>query len=277
MLVLQGGSNNLQPQKAQTWSVGVDVDPVPGARLSVTYWNIKITDVLGVPSFTNPARYFEQFTTSYTIKPDATALANALASASNFSGTPCGPQPECLYIIERNIIQNLGKYNQDGIDATVAISRDVGFGSIDFTSALTYILNRKQSTSAVAPLFDQIVGGVSRFKMRSTLGAQIDRLRAQVTWNHSSGYDFTPADPALAPFYPELGHIDAFNTVDLFFKYDFAGEGAMKDLALTLGVNNLLDADPPVRYASGNTPSQYGYANGSTIGRLVQVGFSKKF
>lgn len=51
----------------------------------------------------------------------------------------------------------------------------------------------------------------------------------------------------------------------------------MKDLSLTLGVNNVFDQDPPVRYVGGATPSQFGYINGSTIGRLVQFGFNKKF
>jgi iron complex outermembrane receptor protein len=77
-------------------------------------------------------------------------------------------------------------------------------------------------------------------------------------------------------FYPTQSHYDAFNTVDLFFKYDFDGEGATKDLALTLGVNNLFDADPPVRFVGGTLPF-VGYNNGSTIGRFIQVGFSKKF
>lgn len=273
VLALTGGSDTLQPQTAQTWSAGFDLDPVPGARLSLTYWNIKIKDVLGVPAFSNSQRYFEQFTGAYTVFPDQAAINQALAEAgTNIGNSPCNPQPQCVYILERNLTQNLGKYNQDGFDASASYRTDTGFGSADLSMALTYVLNREQSTDRLAPLFDQLAQGVSKMKIRTTLGANIDKLRAQVTWSHSSGYDLTPVDPALLPFYPEQSHVDAFDTVDLFFKYDFAGEGAMKDLALTLGINNLLDADPPVRFSNGQ-----GFTNGNTVGRLVQLGFSKRF
>jgi iron complex outermembrane receptor protein len=72
--------------------------------------------------------------------------------------------------------------------------------------------------------------------------------------------------------------VDAFNVVDLFFKYDFAGEGAMRDLSLTLNVNNLFDQDPPeYLLANSLSPQLNGFTNGSTLGRLIQVGFTKQF
>lgn len=284
VLLVRGGSDSLQPQKAQTWSVGADLEPFEGARLSLTYWNIKFNNVIGAPGFSNSANFFSQFGGSYVIIPSVStaeglaAINTALTAAgTNVSGAPCTPLPQCIYAVEFANTQNLGKFHQDGLDFAVNYLKNMGFGSIDFSSAGTYILNRKQSVSATTALLDQIPNGLSRLRIRTALGAQIHQLRAQVVWNYTAGYDFAPANPALAPFYPEQSHIGAFNTIDLFFKYDFAGEGAMKDLALTLGVNNVFDAAPPVRYALGTTPSQYGYVNGSTIGRLMQIGFSKKF
>ncbi len=69
----------------------------------------------------------------------------------------------------------------------------------------------------------------------------------------------------MAGFYPIQGGYDAFNTVDLIFKYDFPEEGATKDLALTLSVNNLFDAAPSVRYVGGTLPL-VDYNSGSTVG-----------
>jgi iron complex outermembrane receptor protein len=171
----------------------------------------------------------------------------------------------------------LGKFRQAGLDFVASYTRNTGFGSIDFNWAGTYLLHREQSISAIAPLIDQFPAGFSRLSWRTQLGANIGNLRAQAAWNHTQGFDFAPANPALTGFYPSQNHIGSFNTVDLYFRYDFDGEGAMKDLGLTLGVNNLLDQDPPVRYIGGGTSSQLGYANGSTIGRLIQIGFNKKF
>lgn len=283
VLLIRGGSDNLKPQKAETWSVGGDLDPFPGARLSLTYWNIKFRDFIAQPGFSNPVNFFQNFQQSYVIIPSldtaaATALiANALASTSSTSGTPCSPQPQCVYVVEFANTQNLGKFQQAGFDFSASYTTNTSFGSIDFNTGGTYILHRRQSVSATAPLIDQIPLGFSRLRLRTSLGAQIDKLRAQVVWNHTAGFSFTPTTVGVPGFYPDQSEYGAFDTVDLFFKYDFGGAGATKDLSLTLGVSNVFDADPPVRYLTQPTPSQNGYVNGSTVGRLVQLGFSKKF
>lgn len=284
ILTLGGGSNGLKPQTATTWSLGADLDPFAGARLSVTYWNIKFKDLIASPVGTaasNPANYFNQFLSSYIINPTQADIQGLLSQATIVNGSPCSSntalQPACLYILEFNTTQNLGKFNKEGIDFVVSYEKEFGFGSIDFTSAGTYLLTRKQSVSATAPLVDQIKQGQSRLQMRTSLGTRIERFRAQGTWNHTAGYQSSPGIVGLPPFYPDQNRIGAFDTFDLFFKYDFEGSGVMKDLALTLSINNVFDADAPVRYVGGSVPAQFGFTNGSTIGRLVQVGFSKKF
>jgi iron complex outermembrane receptor protein len=47
--------------------------------------------------------------------------------------------------------------------------------------------------------------------------------------------------------------------------------GPLADSTLTLNVDNLFDEDPP--YTNNNV----GYANGSTVGRLVSVGLRARF
>jgi len=280
ILTLGGGSNTLKPQTAKTWSLGADLDPVPGLRLSATYWNVKYKGLIASPVGTaasNPARYFQQFRSSYTVLPTQAAIDALLAQAKIVNGSPCSPQPQCLYILEVNSTQNLGNFNQSGLDFSGSAQHQFGFGSVDAQVAGTYILTRDQSVSATEPLVDQLTTGVSRLRLRSSLGTTIGNFRAQATWNHTSGFDFLPANAALAGFYPAQGHVGAFNTIDLFTKYDFGGDGFGKDLSLTLGVYNVFDSDPPVRYVGSSTAAQFGYANGSTVGRMVQVGFSKKF
>jgi iron complex outermembrane receptor protein len=284
IVTIGGGSNALKPQTAQTWSVGADLDPFEGARLSLTYWNVKYNNLIGSPQGThagNASLFYQQFLNSYVINDGSAAFQNALTAALNSAaitnGSVCAPQPDCVYIVAYHQTQNLGKFRQAGLDFSVSYGTETGFGSIDASWAGTYLLHRQQSISATAPLIDQFPSGFSRLSWRTTVGANVGKLRAQAAWSHSAGYDFTPGTAALAGVYPAQTRIGAFNTVDLFFKYDFEGEGALKDLALTLNVNNLLDTDPPVRYIGGGTASQYGYANGSTVGRLVQIGFAKKF
>ena len=68
--------------------------------------------------------------------------------------------------------------------------------------------------------------------------------------------------------------VSDFNTVNLFFKYDVpGGSPLLKDLSLTLNVNNVFAQDPPIYRSVGSQ----GYTNGFTLGRLIQFGVSKKF
>jgi outer membrane receptor protein involved in Fe transport len=59
----------------------------------------------------------------------------------------------------------------------------------------------------------------------------------------------------------------------------FNDPGLTKDTAVTLNIGNVFDTDPPVYKNAGTLPGGIagGYANGQTLGRLIQFGFSKTF
>jgi len=100
-------------------------------------------------------------------------------------------------------------------------------------------------------------------KFAAIVGANIHSLRAQAQWNHTSGYHSIVT--------PVQNDISAFDVVNLFFSYDMSDGGFRQGLQLTLNVNNMLDRDPPTLKAD------LGYTNGSTVGRLVQLGINKRF
>ena len=91
-------------------------------------------------------------------------------------------------------------------------------------------------------------------------------------WSYNRGFDL--AFPTGIPGQTKVG---SFSTVDLSFRYDFTGEGALADTALMLNVSNLFDKYPPVYFGGDIVRNQRGFRNGNTLGRLVQVGFSKQF
>lgn len=278
-IVLLGSAAGIQPEKATTFSVGVDLDPLPGLRLSATYWNIKYRDVIAQAPFTNFPAYFSTFrNVSYFVGSDLTPamIAAAESSAATKTGNPCSPQPTCVFILEDNRTRNLGRFNNDGLDFLASYRTETGFGGVDFTVNGNYVLNRKQSATATSALVDILAGATSRFRMRTTLGADIGHLRAQITWNHTQGYDLT-APIAAAGGFPAQTRVGSYNVFDLFLKYAVPGEGAFKNLAFTLNVNNLFSQDPPEFRQQNITAGSNGFANGLTVGRLVQLGVSKRF
>ena len=106
--------------------------------------------------------------------------------------------------------------------------------------------------------------------MTAQAGFTYGPLRASATLQHKDGYRFPRS--VTVPF----DRFGDFNIVNTFATWDFKGDNVIeKGLQLSLGIENLLNTSPTLKSAAGNTNAQT--ANGDTLGRLVQLGFNKKF
>lgn len=270
-ILLAGGNGNLRPQKAETWSLGADVRPefLEGLSLSATYYNIKLRDQIGIiPIFTGNT--FVSSYAAYVFKNPTLAQALALVgnlpvvggtSVASLYGTSTGDP----YVVLDARRQNLGLLHQDGIDFNASYQQKTGFGSVNASVGGTYTLNRKLAGAADQPFISTLdTPGENRFSLLSTVGFNAGGLTGSLTWTHRAGYDLSPAIGTQ-------NHVEGFDPVDLFLGYDVNGEGLLRDVSFTLTLTNMFDEDPSF-YA--NDP---GYTNGSTVGRLIQFGISKKF
>ncbi len=274
-IILLGNKPGITSQTAKTWSVGADLDVpfVEGLRLSGTYYHIDYKGIIAFPPFTT-STFYANFvgTPAISFLPSAADVA-ALATLPNaqIEGASCGGN--CYVIIDARK-QNLSRIKISGMDVVAQYVATTGFGSIDFAFNANYDLGRDQQAVSTATFKDQIQDNASRFRFRTSLGAQAGGLRAQVALNHSEGYDLSPAVGVGTT----QTKVKAFNVVDLFFKYDVKGEGMLDGLSFSLNVNNLFNQDPPVYLLQQSlTPGTNGFANGRTLGRLIQFGVSKKF
>ena len=277
-LALMGSVATLQPQTATTYSFGFDMDPpfIEGLHASASYYHVKFNGILNRPPAQNPAQLFSFFSSVVTANPSAAFLQSLIPQAPNGAAVignllAPGALPVVAYIDFR--LNNFGTIETDGLDFAVDYRRSTSFGGIDAGISGNYQLNRKAQLTPSAPAVDllQPGGDVSRLALQATLGADIGDFRAQATLNHNSGYGVVRA--ANLP----QDKVDAFNTVNLFFRYRVPGESALlKNLSFTLNINNVFDADPPVLMQSSGSVGN-GYTNGFTLGRLIQFGVSKSF
>ena len=273
-VALQGSQSNLRPQTADTWSVGIDVDPMQGLRASLSYYDVNFKNILVTP--TPNVGIFTDFpgniTTSTTgisaaqlrafgaLAPGGSAVVEALIA----SGTP-------VYELVDFRVGNFGEVHIKGLDFSVNYRRETGFGSVYFDLSGNAPLSRKAQVSASSAVVDQLARDNPKLFLQTTLGATFGALRAQATWNRNGGYDIVPTTSV-----PVQDHVKSFNTINLFFKYDVPSDSALlKDLSFTLNVNNLFDQDPPVLLR--NDQNEFGYANGFTLGRMFILGVTKKF
>ena len=263
LILLAGGNLNLKPEKATTWSLGVDYDPtfVPGLRLNATYFDIKYTDRVIVPlgvAFLSP----ELTNLLVHFKPTASEFA-ALTTGLRPVGTPFPLANTDLITDARRT--NLGGSIARGLDFNAVYRFDLGNSKLVADVNGTHFLSKKTITTPGAPLLDDLkTTATPAWRFRTHVGWQLDRVRANVTWSHLGGYNNTSILP--------VQRVGSFNPVDLNIAYTIPTGGFGKKLEIQFDVQNLFDEAPPALY-SGNGASTLS----SPIGRMVQVGLRAEF
>lgn len=296
VLSISGNSPGIKPQTGTTLSLGVDIDPafVPGLHLGLTYWSIRMKNLIQRAPTTDQIQWWVNNRTNpgkFIYNPSATDILNALGSLDQpLQQSLCpGPNPlttstnvndqiaaNCVYVIVDARKTNFGSVNVAGLDFDVSYRHDTSFGSIDASWRGTLEVKREQQVGVGAPFISQLGYNNNVFRFTASVGADIGNLRAQVTWNHRHGYDLNPivTIPGTTNTQTRIGDFNVFN---LFMKYDVNGERMFKDLSFTLNLDNIFNTDPPVAYGSQFLGAQTGYANGFTVGRMLSVGVSKRF
>jgi iron complex outermembrane receptor protein len=276
--VTRGNAPNIQPQTARTLSMGMDLQPpvVPGLLFGVTFWRIDLSGVISVPPGQNAQLVYGNYPQVVTINPSTAVLNNVVASANSLPILqPCHLAPiNCtVYALVNIDKQNLGDYYINGLDFKTHYSRQMSFGTLNFGVNASYDLQARSRSSYLVPFIDQLAANQTKLRLQTTASLQFHQLFSQLTWDHTGGYTLNPA----VGYVPQ-GSVSAFDVVDLFFRYDLNREGMLKDTSLTLNINNVFDTSPPeFRQRQDTLLYSQGFINGATVGRLFQLGISKKF
>ena len=276
--LLRGNAPNIQPQTARTDSLGFDFKPpfVPDLAIGVTYWKIDLSGVIGVPPAQNINLIYTDYPGVVHIYPSNALLNQVVSSANSIPILPaCQNAPvNCTVYAYINIEkQNLGDYYADGLDFKMRYSHDVGFATLNFAVNSSYDLQAKSRSTYLVPWANQLSANETRLRLQTIAGAQIHNLLAKVTWDYTGGFTLNPTVG-----YQPQGSVTAFSVFNLFFRYDLQSEGMLKNTSLSLNVDNVANASPPeFRQRADTTLFTQGFTNGATLGRLFQIGLSKKF
>jgi iron complex outermembrane receptor protein len=275
-IFLSGGGVNLKPQKAETQSFGVDIEApfYDGLSASLTYYKIKFKDLIAVPPVTNANIFYDLYPDYYIYNPTIEQILQFASSAPNGLNAvaPYVTEPGQVYVMADGRRANFSTIHTSGLDFSLRLDVPMSFGSVFARWNGNYVLKRDEQTRTGAP-FVSTRDNFTRLRWAATAGAVVGKFRGQATWQRSGGYDVIPTPASL-----NQDRVNAFNVVNLFFQYDFVGRSGMRDgLALTLNVDNVFNQDPPIYRGASGGGIGGGYANGFTLGRLFQLGLSKKF
>jgi iron complex outermembrane receptor protein len=285
-LQLNGGNASVQPQKGESWSLGLDFRPVaiPGLRLNATYWSNQINGAITAPqaAFAVNAAGLNNLLTIY---PGGASQAQI---AEMTAGRPLNASiPATVYFSYNFQQRNALNLWVEGVDLQASYDFDTSAGRFGVEA----IASRKTR-------FDQQVGtGGAIFSVLNTTGfnttfpsIKLDAragvtwtsnfgLSANAYWNHTSSYRNWSGN-TVTPIVRTGGvptgggdKVKAGNFVELHLSYEFQGEGYTRDLQLFMDINNIFDTKPPFY----NSANGYDTFSGNPLGRLIAVGVRKRW
>ena len=280
--VLNGGNPNLQPEKADTYSVGVTVKPrfLPGFVGSVDFWDIKLDGTISTVPLA--------FTLSQCLTTGSPAFC------SNVVRTPAGTLfgtsvANGGYIVGTGV--NIGANHNAGVDfqASYNLGLDTfGWadkGSLQFTFIGSYLLHSEVQPTPGAHTYDcaglygaqcQTVNPRWRHTLRSSWQTPWDVL-VSADWRYigAAKLETNTSDPALSN-----GVQDVFDAKLKPVSYlDLAAIwNVRKDVVLRAGVNNVFDKDPQIISSLiAQTGSPNAYPTYDLLGRTLFVGLTANF
>jgi iron complex outermembrane recepter protein len=269
-----GGNPNLNPEEADTTTIGFVWEPefVSGLSVTLDYYKIKIDKAVS------------SATTNQVIDGCYTAALNPGLSSSN---------PFCALIVRNTTtgslngsagvitqLSNLGEVDTEGYDLGVNYRLGLqSWGRVDLGLQATQVVkNGFKSLPSVARIECVGVNGpdcggpTAKMKWSQRTTWTMGDFTAGYNWRYL-GKSAVQGAPATLP---QFATIKAYNYVDLNFTWQ-----ATKNLRLSLAINNAGDLDPPFLGAnvgttttnSGNTfPQWY-----DVIGRAYSFGATLKF
>ncbi|MCO4799790.1 MAG: TonB-dependent receptor, partial [Colwelliaceae bacterium] len=260
------GNTDLEPEKADTLTVGVVYSPsfVDDLSFTVDYYDIELTDAMARAGVSN-------------------TLYECVRSEDINSSIYCplitrGGDNNITDVKDTYVNKNI--FTRRGVDVEVAYLQPLGeYGDLNFKFNLTHVLETSTQTSAAEDVVDYTgiyKTGVEN-KARLAISYSINDLRINWTTNYSDGYQIfnpifdeqddgteierNPYESYDQPFTPNI------TLSNIRVSYLFT-----EDLQVYLGAKNVFDK---THYSHPSLSSGQGYAD--ALGRYIYSGVSYEF
>ncbi len=258
-----GGNPNLNPEKGDTWTIGLVATPLRGLSLTLDYFDIKISDRIGA---------FGANTILNSCATTGDALYCSLIKRNANSGDLwLGSNPATSGHVV-NLGANVGELRSRGLDLGVSYNFAALGGRISTNFYGTLVLE-----DALSPL--KGINDAAAYDCKGTISPQCQRpewkhsLSARYSkdwwtvnlrWRHVGAMKYRGVDGAVLTDDALLvanGHkLSAWNYLDLSGSVDLS-----ENISMTFGVNNIADKEPPM---VGGTL----VLNANSIGGYDQIG-----
>ncbi|MGJ3231189.1 MAG: TonB-dependent receptor domain-containing protein [Oceanicaulis sp.] len=260
---ITGGNPSLAPESADTWTFGAVFEPLPGLDASIDYYYIEITDRIGTIGASNIVRGC-----ALTGDPGLCSLVQRNpVSGDLWTGTAGEPGNGVVL----NNSANFGNLIWNGIDFSASYATEAPIIGGNLAVAVNTSLSLEQTIDPLPGVNDAakydctgvINPACSTPEWRHTARLNYDRgtwWTASLRWRRFGEMDYTLQNGAAGTQDRILvnngNKLDAVNYFDVSAQFDLP-----RSARLTLGVNNVLDEEPPLVGAglADNANSLTGY------------------
>ena len=254
---LTGGNRNLQPEKSQNFDLGFIVEPIPNLGITVDYYRINLRERIGtVPAqaiYADPVAFANQ----YVLNDKGTLTPASLANLQ----CPTPNAATCGYIVQTN--NNTGAATTDGFDLSANYVFDSDFGKFRVGYESTFVTNFHLQQYIGGPelnLVGQFNGGqqpVIRYQHLLTLDWTMGAFGAGLSEHFTEHYvDYAP-DAA-----GNLLTVGNYSLINTYVSYK-----PIPAVKLLVGINNLLDTNPPFSNQLLNWQANYNPIFSDATGR----------
>lgn len=271
-----GGNPNVEPEKADTYTVGVVLEPdafIPGFVMAVDYYDISIDNAIstiGAQTIINQCG----------ITGDAVFCDNVNRAPGSLALWVNGG-------FVNNTTLNIGGVQTSGVDVSASYNRAIGAGRLNWSFNGSWLNDFTIDTGITTATTDgrydctgyhgnNCGSPLPKWRHQMRLGYTFDfGFGASVRWRHfdSVDWDQRSTDDDLGNgAAASVGDIGSQDYFDLTLSYD------LDPVTLRLGVNNIFDKEPPI------IASNYGGSNGNTyvetydpVGRRIFMSATLQF
>jgi outer membrane receptor protein involved in Fe transport len=267
----EGGNPDLNPEVADTYTLGIVITPqgLPGFTATVDYYNISIEDAIAQQAY--------GVIMNLCIDEGDPAYC-ALIHRDQFGS---------LWNTNQGFVettyQNIGLFANSGVDFSLSYMHTLGSaGLISADLAGTYFMENITEQAGVS--YDCVgyfgLGSCGdpqpewkhrlRVSWETNFGSTFSlgwRYTGKV-WNETASDDPDLGDPARQETYAvsDIGWVDAYNWLDLAWTHNFTD-----NIQFTLGINNVLDKDPPLGADHADDPNWTFYSAYDPLGRYTHA------
>ncbi|MBA4090940.1 MAG: TonB-dependent receptor-like protein [Sphingobium sp.] len=275
IISVQGGKNDLRPEKADSFTAGLVVHPraVPELDLAISLFKVTYRNrvVAPIPS-TSKALIDPVYADFVTFMPSAADIASTIAMSpmglSNQTGTSDPFDPASVFAIVDSRTQNVARDKIKGVDVSLAYQvKTHGTGTFNFHANATYL---RSSRVLIDGLPEIVLAGKvfspPHLKLRGGVGWALDGVMVNGVANYIGG---VTDNRRLA-----TTKIRGLTSIDLSAKVRAGSVDNGVDVQLS--VLNIFNAKPAIIRGS-SLEAPFDTTNYPSIGRYVSLSFTKGF